>query len=57
MEGISAITMENELSTDTISAGPAPVTPTDRLTPSQAHHLLLPHYYKCISKRPEGQLP
>lgn len=44
MEGNSAITMENELTTDTISAGPAPVTPTDRLTPSQAHHLLPPSF-------------
>lgn len=40
LEVNSTITMENELSTDTISAGPAPVTPTDRLTPFQPHHLL-----------------
>lgn len=38
----SAITTEKELAADTISTGPAPVTPTDRLAPSRAHHLLPP---------------
>lgn len=42
MEGNSAITMENELTADTISAGPAPVIPTNHHALSRVHHLLPP---------------